>query len=200
MTNIINIGQHKRHSYEVAPHGTHETEDVEAPDIDNSMNGIFWPDPPHEDMGELIANMFDPRIAAIMIKGCFGLYHLVREHRRRRTRVPGYLLQFARDCEEPIIPAAEVTYFRYYCEGGKQPEDIPDDLYLLGCVECEDPAKCTCHALRLHRLLEAFAGADRTAQRDFLEVFPAEESRPFMRAMFAEHRLRAAAKGKLSPI
>lgn len=196
MGKIVDINERKRNSRNATTYEDHSVDD-DLPDIDNSM---FWLDSVYGESGAAMTELPPPRIAAIMVKGCFGLYHLVRQHRRRRTRVPEYLLHFARDCEEPIIPAAEVTYFKYYCEGGAKPDEIPDDLYLLGCVECEDAAKCSCHALRLHRLLEAFARASRTAQRDFIEVFPVEQSRPLMRAMFAEHRLWSTAKGNLTPI
>jgi hypothetical protein len=142
------------------------------------------------------AGSIAPSIAAIVIRGCFGLYHLVREHDRRNASVPPYLLQFARDYEIPIIPAAEQLYFAFFCENGEQPDDVPRELHELGCVECEDADRCSVYAQQLHELIEAFAKSGAASHPLLPVVFPDGEARLLVQIMLVEYHRWAVIPGK----
>lgn len=171
------------------------TSEDSGADIDH--NGE-WAEPPDETVGPAMHGLSDARIAAIAVRGCFGLYHLVREHADQRTSVPPYLLKFARIYEEYIIPAAEAMYFAYFGANGKQPDEIPRGLYDVGCVDCMDVNKCARYACRLHQLLESFAGPGPARPPLFPVEFPATESGLLMQIMFVEYRRRNGADAKLN--
>lgn len=168
----------------------------DLPDIDND---VFWLDPAAEEQVEVMTKLPAERIAAIVVKGCFALYHLVREHRRRRTSVPQYLLHLAREHENPLIPAAEALYIAYF-EGGRWPDDIPKGLLDIGLSTADHAAECTPHAWRLHRLLEAFGGASLAIQKEFFEMFPTDEGAMLLvQLMISKHWAWMAAPKHLRP-
>lgn len=168
-------------------------EDIHADD-DHTAE---WADPPEDVVGPAMLKLSDARIAGIAVRGCFGLYHLVREHVDQRTSVPPYLLEFARNYEEYIIPAAEAMYCAYFDDNDKQPDEIPQGLYTVGCVDCLDVDNCARYACRLHQLLESHAGPGPTRPPLFPTEFPATESQLLMQIMFVEYRRWTAIKAKL---
>ena len=173
-----------------------ESED-DLPDIDNE---VFWLDPADEEPVKVMTKLPPERIAAIVVKGCFALYHLVREHRRRRTSVPEYLLRVAREHDIPLIPAAEALYVAYF-EGGHWPDDIPQGLLDIGSSTADSAAECIPHALRLHRLLEAFGSSRRTVQNEFFEMFPTDEGAMLLvQVMITRHRSWMAAPKHPRPV
>ena len=199
MAKIIDITKHSKGQRKRARgHGVDRELD-DLPDINYNM---FWDDPPHEDIDHACARELDGGdIPAILVKGCFALYHLVREHRRRRTRVPKYLLEFARTYEEPLIPAAETVYEDFF-DSGCDPGEIPEHLLDLGLAAADDVAVCVRHAMRLHSLLEACAGADRKAPREILRlIMPRGFALPLLLGlMLAECRHWEAAQRPLKSL
>lgn len=170
------------------------THEVDFPrDIDFSTE---WVNRADDVGGAAMLELSPPRIAAVVVRGCFGLYHLVRKHDGRQTSVPLYLLQFARDYEVPIIPAAEQLYFKFFCEHGEQPNEVPRDLYELGCVECEDANTCSAYAQRLHDLIEAIAGSGAALHPLLPVAFPDGETRLLVQIMLVEYQRWAAIRGR----
>lgn len=157
---------------------------------------VEWAGQADDVSGAAMLELSLPRVAAIVVRGCFGLYHLVREHEGRQTSVPLYLLQFARDYEVPIIPAAEQLYSTFFCEHGEQPDEVPRDLYELGCVECEDTKTCSAYAQRLHDLVEAIAGSGAALHPLLPVAFPVGETRLLVQIMLVEYRRWAEIRGK----
>lgn len=191
---VININEYPTPSVsdKVATDGVADEVDF-SEDIDFRNE---WADQAHDVGGATMLELSPPRIAAIVVRGCFGLYHLVREHEGRHTSVPIYLLQFARDYEVPIIPAAEQLYFTFFCEHGEQPDEVPRDLYELGCVECEDPNTCSVYAQRLHDLVEAIAGSGAALHPLLPVAFPDGETRLLVQIMLVEYHRWAAIRGE----
>lgn len=159
-------------------------------------NTAEWADPPADVVGAAMLGLTDARVAAIAVRGCFGLYHLVREHADQRTSVPPYLLEFARNYEEYIIPAAEEMYFAYFGANDKQPDGIPRGLYDVGCVDCMDVDKCVRYAHSLHQLLESHADPGPARPPLFPVKFPSAESQMLMQIMFVEYRRWAGSTPK----
>lgn len=164
-----------------------DPEPIEDIDSGNDHSGE-WADPPEDVVGPAMLKLSDARIAGIAIRGCFGLYHLVREHADQRTSIPPYLLEFARNYEEYIIPAAEAMYEAYFDANDERPDEIPRGLYDLGCVDCMDVDNCARYAYRLHQLLGSHTGPGPTRPPLFPIKFPATESQLLMQIMFVEYR------------
>lgn len=190
---VININGHRK------PHETEEVPDIdelqEEDDLEYFDFNTDWPDQAEDESVDAITELSPQRIAAIVVRGCFGLYHLVREHADQRTSVPSYLLQFARDYEDPIIPAAEQLYFSFFCENGERPDEIPRDLYELGCVECKDVDRCSAYAQRLHTVVEALAAFDGVSHPLLPTVFRDGETRLLMQVVLVEYHRWTASRG-----
>lgn len=166
------------------------------PDINCNMS---WDDPPSAELDKDPEELLDgDRIPAIVVKGCFALYHLVREHKRRRTRVPKYLLAFARTYEEPLIPAAETVYEDFF-GGGCDPGEIPEHLMDVGLDTAYNVDVCVRHALRLHYLLEVCTRTDSAAPRDALSgIMPRGFALHLLLGLLlAEYQRWAATAGEL---
>ncbi|HEX7324043.1 MAG TPA: hypothetical protein VF292_01640 [Rhodanobacteraceae bacterium] len=178
-----------------APDNRSAREEDVPEDIDYSMD---WPEPLQEKSGAAMLELSPPRVAAIAVKGCFSLYHLVREHAGQPSTVPAYLLRFAHDYEEYLIPAAEQMYFPYFTEHGTQPDEIPRELYELGCVECERADKCTSHAQRLHDLIEAYSASGEASSTVLSIAFPDAEARLLIQVLLTEYAKSATARAPSS--
>jgi hypothetical protein len=168
------------------------------PDIDN---GVLWLDPPTDEQIASVTALPLECIAAILVKGCFALYHLVREHRRRRTKVPEYLLRFARTYEEPLIPIAETMYLNYF-DYDLEKVEIPEHLLDLGLATADQVAACVLHAMRLHRLLEAFGKDGGTTQRAFFRAMRRGDETLYLLlwAMLGEYRRGIESRKRLKSI
>lgn len=139
-------------------------------------------------MGVSVGVWPDADIAAIVVHGGCALYSIAHEHRPRKTRVPNYLLQFAREHENALIPAMEALYVPYFCEAGVHPDGIPGPLREAIVTATNDPTLCARDALRLHRLLIAFQDEYIVSQRKVLEYFPSDRVRQLFKAMVAAHK------------
>ena len=196
MAKIIDITKHSKGRRKRAR--GHDT-DRDLEDLPDINYNVFWDDPPSEDIDHACARERDGGdIPAILVKGCFALYHLVREHRRRRTKVPKFLLAFARTYEEPLIPAAETVYEDFF-DSGCDPGEIPEHLLELGLATADDVAVCVRYVMRLHGLLEACTSADGKAPRDiFKSIVPRSFALPLLLGlMLAEYRRWATAQRPL---
>lgn len=142
-----------------------------APTLRNS-GALFWKEPRADATPEELRALPDEEMAAILIKGLFAIYHLSRKHATLPRKVPDYLYDYAKQFEEPIVPAAETLYGHFFhgtpCHPG---DEIPDDLFELGMGTARNTDSCVRHGLRLHAFLAAFAGdvpqAERAAHRLF---------------------------------
>ena len=199
MTNIIDIRNHSR-----PPRKCRQGDgaDVDPDDLPDITCDWAWDDPASAQMDKANAQELDgDRIPAIMVKGCFALYHLVREHKQRHTRVPKYLLGFARIYEDPLIPTAETVYEDFF-DGGCAPGEIPEHLLDVGLATADDVAVCVRHAMRLHYTLEACANSDDEAPRDILKsILPRGFALHLLLGlMLASYRSQAAAAPTLKPV
>lgn len=179
ITDITQYANQKR------AHKADEDDDFDdVPDIDNSW---CWPDDPDESF-DAFCPPGPERMAAIIVKGSFALYHLVREHRAKRTNVPAYLLAFARACEEPLIPAAESLYLAFF-DHGREPDEIPGDLLELGLSTADSVAACVPHALRLDHALQALATRTNAELHDMFVAYPTDDgARLLADVLIAERR------------
>jgi hypothetical protein len=191
---VININEYL--STSAAAEALSDSVDHAAEFPEGVDGSVEWPGQIGGIGGAAMLDLTPPDIAAIVVRGCFGLYHLVREHDGRRTSVPPYLLQFARDYEVPLIPAAEQLYFAFFCEHGEQPDEVPRELFELGCVECEEADRCSVYAQQLHELVEAFAKSGAALHPLLPVVFAGGEPRLLVQIMLVEYHRWAKIPGE----